>query len=233
MRPALVVAEDPAGEAAERLVQAAARGSHVALAGGSTPRAAYERAAGMDVRWSEATLWFGDDRCVPPDHEHSNYRMVSEALLQRIAGEPPDVKRIQGELGPDEAADAYEGELRSAFGEGLPRLDLILLGLGPDAHTASLFPNDAALGERERLAVGVPTPGMAPLVSRVTVTLPLVNAARDVVFLVSGEDKAEAVARAFSGAEDPSAPASLVRPDGGTLTLVADRAATSLLPEAS
>jgi len=115
----------------------------------------------------------------------------------------------------------------------MPRLDLILLGLGPDAHTASLFPGDAALGERERVAVGVATPGMAPLVSRVTVTLPLVNAAREVVFLVSGEDKAEAVARAFSGAEDPSAPASLVRPDSGTLALLADAAASSMLAGAS
>ena len=144
------------------------------------------------------------------------------------------MKRIEGELGPERAADAYEA--RAAVGlrrRACPRLDLVLLGLGPDAHTASLFPGDAALGERERLAVGVPTPGMAPLVSRVTVTLPVVNAARDVVFLVSGEDKAEAVARAFSGAPDPSAPASLVRPDAGTLTLVADRAAASLLPEAS
>jgi 6-phosphogluconolactonase len=233
VRPALVVTEDPAAEAAERLAQAAADGAHVALAGGSTPRAAYELAAVMDVPWSASTLWFGDERCVPPDHEHSNYRMVREALLDRIAGEPPAVRRIEGELGPENAADAYEAQLRSAFGDGVPRLDLVLLGLGPDAHTASLFPGDPALGERERLAVGVPTPGMAPLVSRVTVTLRVVNAARDVVFLVSGADKAEAVARAFSGVEDPSAPASLVRPDSGKLTLLADPAATSLLPEAS
>ena len=115
----------------------------------------------------------------------------------------------------------------------IPALDLVLLGLGPDAHTASLFPGDAALGERERLAVWVDTPGMAPFVSRVTLTLPVMNAARSVLFLVSGEDKAEAVARAFSGAADPTAPASLVRPDSGTLTLLLDPPAARLLEERS
>jgi 6-phosphogluconolactonase len=224
-----VVTEDPAGEAAERLAEAAAAGGHLALAGGSTPRAAYERAASLDVDWSGATLWFGDDRCVTPDHEHSNYRMTKEALLDRLRGAQPTVERIEGELGPHEAADRYEARLREAFGDGVPEFDLILNGLGPDAHTASLFPGDQALGERERLAVGVDTPGMAPLVSRVTLTLPVMNAARQVVFLVSGEDKAEAVARAFSGAADPSAPASLVQPDAGSLTLLLDPPAARLL----
>ena len=233
MKPVVVVTPDPAGAAAERLAETVGKGGHVVLAGGSTPRAAYERAAGMDTDWSAATLWFGDDRCVPPDHEHSNYRMVKEALLDRIRGDQPDVRRIQGELGPDAGADAYEGELTAVFGSEVPRLDLILLGLGPDAHTASLFPGDDALGEVERRVVGVPTPGMAPLVSRVTITLPVVNAAREVVFLVSGEDKAEAVARAFSGIPDPSAPASLVQPENGSLILLADPAATKLLEGAA
>ena len=106
--------------------------------------------------------------------------------------------------------------------------DLILLGLGPDAHTASLFPGDAALGERERLAVGVETPGMAPLVSRVTLTLPVLDAGKEVVFLISGEDKAEAVARAFGDAPDPSAPASLVRPASGPTLLLDPPAAARL-----
>lgn len=224
-----IVTEDPATEAAERLAAAAEDGAHVALAGGSTPRAAYERVAGMGVDWSSATLWFGDERCVPPDHEHSNYRMTKEALLERISGGQPAVKRMEGERGPHEGADRYERELRDTFGEGVPRLDLVLLGIGPDAHTASLFPGDAALGERERLAVGVDTPGMAPLVSRITLTLPVVNAAREVLFLISGEDKAEAVARAFSGAADPSAPASLVQQDPGALTLLLDPGAARLL----
>ena len=209
MTPEVVVSDDPAGAAAERL--AAAAGGHIALAGGSTPKAAYERLTGMGVDWSATTFWFGDDRCVPADHEHSNYRMAREALLDRI--EPGAVHRIKGELPYLQAADDYERALRDVLGEGVPELDLILLGLGPDAHTASLFPGDAALGERERLAVGVETPGMAPLLSRVTLTLPVLNAGREVIFLVSGEDKREAVRRAFSGARDPDAPASLVDAD--------------------
>jgi len=228
LKPELVVTDDPAGAAAERL--AAAAGGQVALAGGSTPKAAYERVAGMGVDWSDTGFWFGDDRAVAPDHEHSNYRMAREALLDRI--EPAAVHRIKGELGHEQAAIDYEGELRGAFGEGVPALDLILLGLGPDSHTASLFPNDPALGERERLAVGVETPGMAPLVSRVTLTLPVLNAGREVLFLVAGEDKADAVARAFSGAPDPGAPASLVSPEQGALGVLLDPAAAARLEAA-
>ena len=223
------VLDDPAAAAADVLIDAAAGAGQIALAGGSTPRAAYLRAAGAEVDWSRAVLWFGDDRCVPPDHEHSNYRMVCESLLDRLAGEPPVVRRIEGELGPGEAAERYEAELRAAFGAGLPELDLVLLGIGPDAHTASLFPGDAALDERERLAVGVETPGMAPIVPRVTLTLPVLNRARRVVFLVEGEDKAEAVARAFDGRPDPGAPASLVQPESGALELLVDPAAASAL----
>jgi len=223
-----LVVEDPAAVVADRLVQAAAAGGHLALAGGSTPRVAYEKAAAADADWSRATIWFGDERCVAPDHEHSNYAMARAALLDSIDAQPR-VRRIEGERGPDQAAAAYEAALREDFGEGLPELDLIVLGLGPDAHTASLFPGDAALDERERLAVGVQTPGMAPAVSRVSLTLPVVNAARQVIFLVSGEDKADAVARAFYGPPDPAAPASLVRPRSGALTLALDPAAASRL----
>ena len=217
-----LVLEDPAAAAAERLVAAAGSGAHIVLAGGSTPRAAYGLAAERGGDWSAATLWFGDERCVAPDHEHSNYGMAKRALIDRLEPAPAAVHRMQGELGPREGAAAYERELRETFGEGLPRLDLLLLGLGPDVHCASLFPNDDALGERERLAVGVETPGMAPFVARITLTLPLVNAAKEVLFLVSGEDKADAVARAFGDAPDPGAPASLVSPDEGSLTLMLD-----------
>jgi 6-phosphogluconolactonase len=223
------VTDDPAADAAERLTAAAAAGGHICLTGGSTPRAAYELAAGAETDWSQATLWFGDDRCVPPDHEFSNYGMAKTTLLDHISGEQPTVHRIEGELGPTEGAAAYERTLATAFGDRLPELDLLLLGLGPDAHTASLFPGAPQLGERERHAVGVEEPGMAPLVSRVTLTLPVLNAARAVVFLVSGADKAEAVARAFSGRPDPQAPASLVAPSAGTLTLVADPPAVERL----
>ena len=225
------VVDDVAGVAADRIAAAVRAGGHIGLSGGSTPRKAHERLAAMDLDWSGTELWFGDDRAVAPDHEHSNYRMAKESLLDVIQGEQPAVHRIKGELGHAEAAEEYERELRDRFGEELPRLDLLLLGMGPDAHTASLFPNDAALEERERLAVGVETPGMAPLVSRVTLTLPVLDAAKEVLFLITGEDKAEAARRAFAGSPDPSAPAGLVDPVDGTLTLLMDAPAASLLEE--
>jgi len=220
------VVDDVAGAAAERIAEAVRAGGHIALSGGSTPKAAHERVAQMDLDWSQTELWFGDERAVGPDHEHSNYLMATGSLLDRIPSAPRAVHRIQGEVGYEAAARTYEAELRDA---GVAHLDLALLGLGPDAHCASLFPRDAALGERERWVVGVETPGMAPLVSRVTLTLPVLNAAQHVVFLISGEDKAEAVARAFGDAPDPDAPASLVRPEPGRLTVVLDPAANSRL----
>jgi 6-phosphogluconolactonase len=136
---------------------------------------------------------------------------------------------MQGELGPREGAAAYERELRDAFGDDVPEMDLMLLGLGPDVHTCSLFPGDDSLGERERPVVGVETPGMAPLVSRITLTLPVVNAARELIFLVTGEDKADAVARAFAQPPDPRAPASLVDPSSGSLELICDEVAAARL----
>ena len=223
----VVIVDDVAGAAAERIAAAVRAGGHIALSGGSTPRKAHERLAGMGLDWSGVKVWFGDDRAVGPDHEHSNYRMAKESLLDHVsAGE---VHRIKGERGYEAAADDYERELRGSFGDGVPSLDLVLLGLGPDSHTASLFPGDDALGERERVAVGVETPGMAPLVSRVTLTLPVLNAGKEVVFLISGEDKADAVARAFGDAPDPDAPASLVRPEQGNLTLLLDPPAAARL----
>jgi 6-phosphogluconolactonase len=229
--PTFEVVENPASAAARLIADAAGSGAHLALAGGSTPRAAYEQAADMDVDWSSAHLWFGDERCVPPDHEHSNHLMVQRALLDRLdAGVPPTVHRMQGELGPHKGSDAYQAELRSVFGEGPPpRLDLVLLGLGPDMHTASLFPGHDELGESRRWVVGVEMAGMAPLVPRITLTPPVLNAAKRVVFLIAGEDKAEAVATAFSGRRDPSAPASLVQPDDGELVVVLDEGAAKHL----
>jgi 6-phosphogluconolactonase len=153
--------------------------------------------------------------------------VVARALLDRAEGAA--VHRMQGELGPREGAAAYERELDETFGEGVPAFDLMLLGLGPDAHICSLFPGDDALGERERRAIGVETPGMAPLVSRITLTLPVVNAAREQLFLVTGADKADAVARAFAGPPDPRAPGSLVRPENGTLVVLLDSAAAARL----
>jgi 6-phosphogluconolactonase len=225
--PCTRVLDDPAGAAADRIAEVAAAGGHIALAGGSTPRAAYERVAAMDVDWSRATLWFGDERCVPPDDERSNYGMVKAALLDRLAGAPPVVHRMEGERGAHEGADAYERLLSDTFGPERQQLDLVLLGLGPDAHCASLFPGQPALDERERLAIGVQEAGMQPHVPRVTLTLPAINAGREVVFLVAGADKTEAVRRAF--AEEPSrdAPASLVAPDSGNLVLLLDAAAAA------
>jgi 6-phosphogluconolactonase len=228
----VLVVEDPASAAAERVAAVVARGGHIALAGGSTPRRANELLAEMGLDWSGVELWLGDDRCVPPDHQHSNFRMIAETLVAGLEDgrRPRAVHRIKGELRVGAAADAYEGELRAAFPDAdVPVLDLILLGIGPDAHTASLFPNDDALAERERWVVGVETPGMAPLVPRVTLTLPVLDAAREVVFLISGDDKAEAVSRAFGDAPDPAAPASLVRPERGTLTVLLDGPAATRL----
>ncbi len=165
------VLDDPAAAVGDLMAQTAAAGRHIVLTGGSTPRAAYEHAAALGADWSRATFWFGDERCVPPDHEHSNYGMAEKALLAHI--EPAAVHRMKGELGPEAGAADYERQLRTVFGdEGVPRLDLVLLGLGPDAHCASLFPGDSALGETERLVTGVEVPGMAPLVPRITFTLP-------------------------------------------------------------
>jgi 6-phosphogluconolactonase len=193
----------------------------VTLTGGSTPRAAYERVATLRPDWSGVDVWFTDERCVPPDHEHSNFRMADQALLSKAEG--ATVHRMRGELGPHDGAAAYEDEL-AEFGP--EQLDLILLGLGPDAHICSLFPGAEALGERERRVVGVDTPGMAPLVPRITLTLPVVNSSRQIVLLVTGEDKAEAVERVFRGPPDPRAPGSLV--DGPVVALL-DLAAAARL----
>ena len=218
MKPELRVSDDPASAAAELL---AGSTGHVALTGGSTPRSAYEQAAALRPDWSGVEIWFTDERCVPPDHEHSNFGMVERAMLAKVEGAV--VHRIEGELGPQEGAVAYERELEEAR---LVALDLMVLGVGPDAHICSLFPGAAELGERDRQAVGVETPGMAPLVSRVTLTLPMVNSARQIVFLITGEDKADAVSRVFSGPPDPRAPGSLV--EGAPLVLLDEAAASRL-----
>ena len=218
VKPDFRIEADPAAAAAELL---SAASGHVCLTGGSTPRRAYERAAELRSNWSGVDVWFTDERCVPPDHEHSNFRMAAAALL--LDAEGVAVHRMQGELGPDAGAAAYERDYQAA---GRPAFEMILLGLGPDAHICSLFPGDDALGERERPVVGVDTPGMAPIVARITFTLPVVNGSERIVFLITGEDKADAVARAFSGRRDPMAPASLVE---GEVTVLLDEAAARRL----
>ena len=227
----VLVLDDPAAEVAERLARAAAAGAHMALTGGSTPKQAYETAAGLEADWSGATLWFTDERCVAQDDELSNYALAKSALLDRLpqGGGAPAVKRMKGEAGPHGGADDYERELRETLGEGIPRLDLILLGLGPDAHVASLFPGQDTLQVQDRPVVGVEEAGLKPFVPRISLTMPTLNAGRDVIFLVTGSDKADAVARAFgvSVPPTPEAPGSMVRPTAGELTVILDEAAAA------
>jgi 6-phosphogluconolactonase len=223
------VVDDPAAEVAALLVDVACAGGHVALSGGSTPKRAYELAAQSDADLSAATLWLGDERVVPADDERSNLRMVRAALTERLPEERrPRLMPVDTTLGHDAAAADYEAKLRETLGNH-PRLDLALMGLGPDAHTASLFPGKPAVQENQRLAVGVPEAGMEPQVPRVTLTLPLFNTAREVVFLIAGADKAPAVKRAFGPEPDETAPAALVRPGAGTLTVILDPAAAAEL----
>jgi 6-phosphogluconolactonase len=191
----------------------------IALSGGSAPRPAYELAAELEPDWSTATLWWGDERCVPPDDERSNYRLVREAVLDRIAVPPRAVHRIRGELGGERAADEYNRLLAGVT------LGLAFQGIGPDGHTASLFPGSPALEERERRAVAVPRDD----VERVTMTLPVLCSARVVLFLALGEEKAGAVARAFAGPPDAQLPASLVRSTDGETIVLLDRAAAANL----
>jgi 6-phosphogluconolactonase len=227
MRPEVRISDQLTEDAARLLADAAERGGHIVITGGSSPKDAYNRVAELGADWSGAEIWFSDERCVPPDHEHSNYRMADESLLSKIQARA--VHRMQGERGPQDGAREYQDELATAFGPGVvPQFDLILLGLGPDAHCASLFPNNPELGIRDRNVAGVEQPGMAPLVPRITLTFPALNAGAQVVFLVSGEGKADAVARAFKGHPSPEAPSSLLQPKG-EYVLLCDAAAAAHL----
>jgi 6-phosphogluconolactonase len=199
----------------------------VVLAGGSTPKATYEilaRDYADRIDWSNVHVFFGDERSVPPDHEDSNYRMACEALLDHVP--VSSVHRMQGELPPDEAAEAYEQDLRNFFGtEELPRFDLILLGIGGDGHTASLFSETSALEVHDRWVVANPVLKLET--TRITLTVPAINAARAVYFLIAGEGKADALAEILEGNSDPHEyPASLIQPQGGP-TWMLDRPAAS------
>ena len=139
-------AEAAARAVAEILARAARTGATIALTGGTTPARAYELAAELEADWGRAELWWGDERCVPPDDERSNYGLARRALLDRLPTQPRHVHRIEGELGAEQAAARYDAALAGA------RIDLVLLGLGPDGHAASLYPHAPALAERERRA---------------------------------------------------------------------------------
>jgi 6-phosphogluconolactonase len=227
------VVEDPARACAALMVSAAIGGGEIVLAGGSTPKTAYEhfvdavKAVGLNLAGSR--FWIGDERCVDPEDERSNYRMIKETLIDPLDGVTSvDVERIQGELGPDPAADDYEQRLRAV---GPPTFDLVLLGIGPDGHTASLFPGQAPLAERARLVVGVPEAGLEPFVSRVSLTIPALTSSQRIVFLASGDSKADAIAEAFGpdSDPDPAVPSSLLVPDAKQITVLLDRAAAKRL----
>ncbi len=219
--------------AADLFIQSAAQSVQargyfsVALSGGSTPRALYERLAEAEISWQNIHLFWGDERCVLPDHPDSNYRMTAESLLSRITIPPENIHRIQGELPPAQAAEVYEQELRTFFGNS-PRFDLVLLGIGDDGHTASLFPDSPALAESVRWAVAAEhTTPPPPLVSRVTLTFGVFNAARRVIFLVSGAGKAARLAEIQRGGD--SLPAARIQPANGELLWLADVAAAAHL----
>jgi len=218
----IVVAEDPAQVVAERLAAAARAGGHIALTGGSTPRTAYELAATqLEREWTQVELWWGDERSVPPDDERSNFGMAKAALLDHVT--PKAVHRMRGELGRDGGAAQYEEELAA-----LERFDLMLLGLGPDGHLASLYPNQPTLDVIDRRVIGAEAK-LDPYVDRITLTLPMLRNAREVLFLVSGADKADACKRAFDSEPSHATPGSLVRAIDGTTTAVLDAAAAALL----
>jgi 6-phosphogluconolactonase len=230
-----------AAEEFVRLADEAVRGRgrfSVALSGGSTPEALYRLLAAEDggfrprVPWGQAYFFWGDERHVPPDHPNSNCRMAYEAMLSRVPVPPGNVHRIPAE-NPDaaEAAAKYAETLRRFFDAAagrFPRFDLVLLGMGSDGHTASLFPGTDAVHERARL---VAAPWVEKLgAHRITLTVPVLNAAASAIFLVSGEGKAEALRAVLEGPHRPDRfPAQLVRPRDGRLLFLVDRAAARLL----
>jgi len=203
----------------------------VALSGGNTPRRAYELLAEeprrLAIPWKDVFVYFGDERCVPPDDEQSNYRMARKAFLDKVPIPPANVHRIRGEADPGVAANNYASIIRTDLADP-PRLDLVLLGLGPDGHTASLFPgsppdlHDSVLVR----AVFAQSQGMW----RVTMTPKLINLGRTVAFAVEGAEKADILAKVLQGPVDPTAlPAQIVNPTSGRLLWLVDDLAAGML----
>jgi len=208
----------------------------VALSGGSTPKGVYSLLANRHPRmqpiaWPYVHVFWGDERCVPPVHMDSNYRMANDALLAHVPIPPENVHRIHADLPPLEAAYNYERELREVFSlqpNAVPRFDLALLGMGPDGHTASLFPKTTGLQEQKRLVVAHYVEKLASW--RVTLTAKVFNAAAQVAFLVAGADKAETLKEVFEGPFQPDRlPSQLIRPTAGLLQWFVDEAAASAL----
>jgi 6-phosphogluconolactonase len=242
--PEIIVAEDPsalAEAAAQAIVEVATEAVNmrgrftVALAGGITPRATYERLAQPPLRdrmaWEHTWVFFGDERGVGPDHPESNYRMANQSLLSKVPIPAQQVARIRGEADdPEAAATEYARHLGEVFeskrGE-LPRFDLVLLGMGVDGHTGSLFPGSPVLKEVFRPVAAVHA-AAASIPQRFTFTFPVINAAALVMFLVAGAEKAK-VLKAVLGEPTTSLPAAMVRPTNGRLVWLLDRPAASLL----
>ncbi|MFW6075704.1 MAG: 6-phosphogluconolactonase [Chloroflexota bacterium] len=194
------------------------------LAGGTTPKPVYESLRALeDIDWRNVHFFFGDERPVGPDHEDSNYRMANETLLQHIPVPEANVHRMRGEMGSAVAAEAYEQEIRDTLrvedGQ-IPRFDLVLLGMGADGHTASLFPDTPALLEDDRLAVANTVPQLET--TRITLTYPVLNAARQVLFLTTGEDKACAFKQVMTGDAQSAPPAAHVQPERGEVLWLVD-----------
>lgn len=224
----------------EKIEQAVtARGrARIAISGGSTPKSTFHHLGDPAQRWRARIPWdrielfWVDERCVPPDHPDSNYRMTCEALLDYAPLNPAQIHRMEGELAPEEGAARYESGLRIAFrleGAETPIFDLVQLGMGPDGHTASLFPHTAALKELGRLSVANHV--LNKDAWRITLTWPVINHARDVFFLIGGAEKAAILREVLLGPREVERlPSQLIHPSSGILTLILDRAAASLLP---
>lgn len=208
---------------------------NVVLSGGSTPRAFHTLLAAPpyrdQVEWSQVHFYWGDDRCVAPDDPESNFRMARETLLDQVPIREAQIHRIHTEEDPVVAANMYADELRQDFAlaEGqLPRFDLIYLGMGPDGHTASLFPHTAALNVTDKLVTANFVPKLSA--NRITLTYPVLNNATAIAFLVVGADKADALAAVLEGPRDPDTyPSQLIAPGDGDLFWLADRAAAAKL----
>jgi 6-phosphogluconolactonase len=211
----------------------------IAISGGSTPKAAFallgdtKQPWRAQMPWEKLDLWWVDERCVPPDNADSNYRMTREALLDHAPLKPEQIHRIEGELEPAEGAARYDMALRNAFGlkdTEVPQFDLLQLGMGPDGHTASLFPHTEALEIADELAVANHVETVKDS-WRVTLTRPVINAAADVFFLIGGTDKAQILKEVLLGPHDPERlPSQSIKPVSGILTLLLDTAAAALLP---
>jgi 6-phosphogluconolactonase len=210
--------------------------ARIAISGGNTPKPVFALLASDELRdtvaWSRTQLFWVDERCVPPDAADSNYGMTRKALLDKVALPEANVFRMEGELPPEEAAARYESAIRNSMrleGAELPTFDLIALGMGDDGHTASLFPHTAGLHEFGRLVIANHVPQKDSW--RITLTSPVINQARNVIFLIQGADKAAVLKRVLLGPYEPETlPSQLIQPATGKITILLDEAAAAELP---